>query len=638
MSSRISSGDKCIFPPFSALTRSLKQRAVKVKVNEPTKQSITMEADDSGTADDQLLMLVDDDDDDDDDDGRRSCDDDGSGGDGSKSSVLPTPLYSQNQRVYAKDEATGLLYPAMIRRSMWGPKSESSLPVPSLLEEELTANNDSGEGGDGSSANNDTSCHDQKVEEVVEEEEDDDEDEDAHRTNPKLNCHHYYVHYLGWNVKWDRWVEEVYLYDHSDSTKLLADKIQKEYDKVKPKKKGQKMSVSQVSRWMKKMVGVELEHRRLEREGKLLVEVPGANNNTTDVSSGKDNGVESGGNNDRDGASTRSDETDKQDSGKANVADVEKAEEEEDNKSKEVAKSTIIKEETLQKQAQLRERGLQLKRKRIHADRLHIPFTLKKILVEEWEVISQCGMLYDLPSKVTVRDALNNYLESKLAPMRLKKEMDNSNNTTSTGTSDERKMDDEDGIMQIENESNNDREKEWINMVEGIALLFDQALPIHLLFEEERTQYTSLRRQILAQRRSAASSDQPDVMKDGDANAGANSSDLQTTTGDSGVKNSEATKAHDDMDTNGEATEIKLLPEHMSEMYGCEHLLRLFIRLPAVVAATPSISETDARRIFSKLGDLVRYLQKHQSELFKSSFRKPLQNECRKVKKEKISE
>ena len=68
-------------------------------------------------------------------------------------------------------------------------------------------------------------------------------------------------------------------------------------------------------------------------------------------------------------------------------------------------------------------------------------------------MISQCGMLYDLPSKVTVRDALNNYLESKLAPMRLKKEMDNSNNTTSTGTSDEKK-DDEDDIMQIENESN----------------------------------------------------------------------------------------------------------------------------------------------------------------------------------------
>jgi hypothetical protein len=590
----------------------------------------TMEADDSGTADDdQLLMLVDDDD-----DVRKICDDEGSGGDGSKSSILPTPLYSQNQRVYAKDEATGLLYPAMIRRSMWGPKSESSLPVPALLEGELTANNDSGEGG---SANNDT-CHDQKMEEVVEEEEDDDEDEDAHRTNPKLNCHHYYVHYLGWNVKWDRWVEEVYLYDHSDSTKLLADKIQKEYDKVKPKKKGQKMSVSQVSRWMKKMVGVELEHRRLEREGKLLVEVPGANNNTTDVSSGKDNGVETGDNNDRDGAATRSDETDKQDSGEVNAVDVEKAEEEEDNKSKEVAKSTIIKEETLQKQAQLRERGLQLKRKRIHADRLHIPFTLKKILVEEWEVISQCGMLYDLPSKVTVRDALNNYLESKLAPMRLKKEMDNSNNPTSTGTSDEKKMDDEDGIMQIENESSNDREKEWINMVEGIALLFDQALPIHLLFEEERTQYTSLRRQILAQRRSTASNDQPDVMKDGDANAGANSRDVQNTTGDSGVKNSEATKAHDGMDTNGEAAEIKILPERMSEMYGCEHLLRLFIRLPAVVAATPSISETDARRIFSKLGDLVRYLQKHQSELFKSSFRKPLHNECRKAKKEKISE
>jgi len=46
--------------------------------------------------------------------------------------------------------------------------------------------------------------------------------------------------------------------------------------------------------------------------------------------------------------------------------------------------------------------------------------------------------------------------------------------------------------------------KEWIDMVEGIALFFDQALPVNLLFAQERGQYGSLRRQILAQRRNSA--------------------------------------------------------------------------------------------------------------------------------------
>lgn len=516
---------------------------------------------------------------------------------------LPAPLYTQNQRVYAKDETTGLLYPAMIRKMCWGAKSDSPLPVPALLE--LENNNKSNDAE--STAN----------ENIIEEEEDD-EDEDERRNNPKLNCHHYYVHYLGWNVKWDRWVDECYLYDHSDSTKLLAEKIQKHYDKVKPKKKGQKMSVSQVSRWMKKMVEIELEHMRLERDGNLVL--PGSGDASSDT--GK---VDDAMKTDSDEAAAKSNEINSNDESKP----AESAAANEGEKAKEVTKP-IVKEETLQKQAQLRERGLQLKRKRIHADRLHIPFTLKKILVEEWEVISQCGMLYDLPSKVSVRDVLNKYLESKLIPMREKEEADN-NSASPDGKDEDVKME-VDGENTTQQPSLVDREKEWVNMVEGIALVFDQALPIHLLFEQERAQYGSLRRRILAQRRIAEYNDQLQAMKvdgvnESESNTGTNNEDSQPAT-ESSIDNKSA--------TNTSSEESKPLPDRMSEVYGCEHLLRLFIRLPAVVAATPSISEADSRRIFSKLGDLIRYIQKQQSELFKSTFRKPLQNEVRKVAKEKV--
>ena len=484
---------------------------------------------------------------------------------------LPAPLYTQNQRVYAKDEATGLLYPAMVRKLIWGPKSKSSLPVPALME---------------NADNNDTNKH-ESMEDV------DDEDDDQ-RNNPKLNCHHYYVHYMGWNVKWDRWVEEVYLYESSASTKLLADKIQNEYNKVKPRKKGQKMSVSQVRKWMKKVVELELEFRRLEREGKLV-------------------SVEKADEKDKEDGDEKESTKDGKEKGGSEPAES-KAKDKKA-KPKGTAKP-IIKEEWLQKQAQLRQRGLQLKRKRVHADRLHLPFTIKKILVEEWEVIVQCGMLYDLPSKVSVRDILNSYLESKVAPMREKEGL-KGDKTSSFADKDNDKMEVDNDEQQS---AIDDREKEWRRMIDGIMLLFDQALPVHLLFEQERTQYISLRRQVLAQRRNAANNVQAK-----NTTNGSNENEASAASSDSQVQST----------SSSDVPESKPLPDRMSEIYGCEHLLRLFIRLPAVVAETPSISEPDARRIFSKLGDLVRYIQKHQSELFKSTFRRPLQNEISKVVKEK---
>jgi hypothetical protein len=38
--------------------------------------------------------------------------------------TLPQSIYKISQRVYAKDDSTGLLRPAFIRMVMWGPKSD----------------------------------------------------------------------------------------------------------------------------------------------------------------------------------------------------------------------------------------------------------------------------------------------------------------------------------------------------------------------------------------------------------------------------------------------------------------------------------------------------------------------------------
>ena len=68
----------------------------------------------------------------------------------------------------------------------------------------------------------------------------------------------------------------------------------------------------------------------------------------------------------------------------------------------------------LQKQAQLHESGLRMMHNKNLADMLSLPFDLKQILVEEWEVITQCKMLHNVPCKISVREALRRYLDSKL--------------------------------------------------------------------------------------------------------------------------------------------------------------------------------------------------------------------------------
>eukprot|EP00579_Thalassiosira_antarctica_P030596 CAMPEP_0202032692 /NCGR_PEP_ID=MMETSP0905-20130828/65657_1 /ASSEMBLY_ACC=CAM_ASM_000554 /TAXON_ID=420261 /ORGANISM="Thalassiosira antarctica, Strain CCMP982" /LENGTH=847 /DNA_ID=CAMNT_0048596561 /DNA_START=56 /DNA_END=2600 /DNA_ORIENTATION=- len=538
----------------------------------------------------------------------------------------PPSLYKVFQRVYAKDDATGLLYPAFIRKVIWGPKSNqvnlgfclslvNGKPVGGIVDNEKKGDDD------------------------------DDEDEDARRWDPKRNCYHYYVHYMGWNVKWDRWVEGAFLYEDSTSTDALAKMLTKEYNKVKPKRRGQKMSAAQVGKWMNRMMELEAEHGRLGKEGKLGVqEENGEGDDANDLS--KEADVKMPEEVHAAGMDVESNETMKEHfpNNTNTDATMEEAVEKKSNNRK-VKPIKKLNEDSLQKQAQLCESGLQMKRKRSISDRLTLPFNLKKILVEEWEVITQCDMVHNLPSQVSVREALNRYLENKLAPLREKHEIESSKGGEKAavkGGSDK---------MQIDEASNDNKKakrssvlgKEWIDMVEGVAFFFDQALSVHLLFDDERSQYLSLRRQILAQRRNSAA-----------CAAVSSTDDCLDTVGKKSAKNnvqladssSEQQPCNIQPATTGNTSTItasessvsssnlkspppNLLPERMSEIYGCEHLLRLFVRLPAVVAAAPTVSELESRRIFSKLGDLVRYLQKHQSQLFCSSFRRPLAGESR---------
>jgi mortality factor 4-like protein 1 len=240
------------------------------------------------------------------------------------------------------------------------------------------------------------------------------------------------------------------------------------------------------------------------------------------------------------------------------------------------------------KELELRKEDLQGKRKQSHAEKLVLPFSLKKVLVEEWEVI-QCGMIPSLPVEraITVRQVLDNYLESKIGKFAssddaVEKVEDASKDQETTGVkmeaSETSKSEEEPpvdaGVEKAQSQRKKDPEKdeltkkqdqEWKEMVEGIALLFDQAIDARLLYRQE----LPLREWILQ---------------------------------------------HDDLGK-----------RRYCQVFGCEHLLRLFIRLPALLA--DQLSDAESRPILSKLNDFVRYLQKHQDRIFLQSYQHPPREE-----------
>jgi len=326
---------------------------------------------------------------------------------------------------------------------------------------------------------------------------------------------HYFVHYLGWHVKWDRWVCESSLFEPSEGTKALAMRLQKELSaarlQLKKKGKSQVNGVKLMAELEKRMKQLENERRAEERREELA---------------------------------------------KQGII-MEKHEEEEEEKKqqeKRLAKKKMIWDKaSITREQNLREHDLEGRKTQRHSEKLVIPFTLKKVMVEEWEIISQCKMVPVLPSTVTIREALDKYLASKLEVIAIKPtDEQNSENTTPS---------------KEETEEYKNKELEWKNMCDGIAMFFNQALPFRLLYRQEETQFALIEAD-------------PD---------------------------------------------LSLIPK--SELYGCEHLLRLFVHLPALLAE--NLTDTESRPILSKLGDLIRFLQKHQSTLFTQAYRKPNEDEIR---------
>ena len=395
---------------------------------------------------------------------------------------------------------------------------------------------------------------------------------------------HYFVHYNKWNVNWDRWVPEEDVYEMSPKVKEYAQRLVAAHRdlrtemtrKVKGKKGFQTIDGTQfLQNWRLRMAAIDAE---MEMPGSSTM-ANGSNSGAAEMSTGPS-----------------------------------------------VQKTTVALKPrndswtraAVQQEKKLRSSHLSGKAKSGNT-KIALPFALKKVLVEQWEIITQCQMVPSLPAPVTVRQALDMYLESKGvvqkqeektvetadkagekdnaspaangdklpeenvpgAEMELDREptttvpgskepiseaavtVTSQNDTASMTESKETNGGKEKDKPDKENdpaEEPDAREREWHEMADGIALFFDEALPCRLLYRDELPQLSVL-------------------------------------------------DSH---------PEYSLRP--YSEIFGCEHLLRLFVRLQAMI--DDELSDAESKPIYAKINDFVRFLHKNQGTMLAQTHRR----------------
>ncbi len=315
-----------------------------------------------------------------------------------------TPSYEAKYRVFqkvlAKDNDTPLLYQAVVRKIVWAPKSQKVNL--SLMESS-------------------------------------DDEEEGITEELESFTWHYFVHFVGWKVQWDRWVEEEKLFDDNEDARILAKRL-KEESKVLKKNQSKKKFVEV----MQRIVKLERELREKQARGESIEKVEDEKAATEVVQPTQ---------------KTRQDEREKE--------------------KNEITKAILAREVKLRK-LDLRSRKCSI----------NVPFPLKKILTDDWEVITQCEMLHSMPATVSVKHALDAYLETKLKML--------NGGRTDDDIVEEKKDDGTRNISKISVYCNGqthepivldnhgaDDGQEWRDMVDGIAIFFDQALTKNLLYRHE---------------------------------------------------------------------------------------------------------------------------------------------------------
>eukprot|EP00816_Leptocylindrus_hargravesii_P004967 CAMPEP_0196805612 /NCGR_PEP_ID=MMETSP1362-20130617/5405_1 /TAXON_ID=163516 /ORGANISM="Leptocylindrus danicus, Strain CCMP1856" /LENGTH=396 /DNA_ID=CAMNT_0042178641 /DNA_START=6 /DNA_END=1196 /DNA_ORIENTATION=- len=305
-------------------------------------------------------------------------------------------------------------------------------------------------------------------------------------------CWWYFLHFQGWNTKWDKWVEEDMLVEDSPENRELCKSRMKA---ARSKKKNKKARLDEQVKELK---------QKKEEEKKA-----------------------------------------------AKKAVKEAAEMAAELKRKKKEEAEAASEGAAKHARYLLENDLEDFSARSDVQHVQIPFTLKKVLIDEYERITvetvalngyPQRMVADLPATISIKTVLERYKEVKLGSCK--------------GTYAEASK------------------KGWEVMVNGLLSFFNESLSLFCLYRHEKPQFRSI----------ISMADNSDE---------------------------------------------RFAGKEYCEIYGCEFLLRLIVRLPVLLVdyrASP-LAAKEMKNIVSKLGDLTRYLQKNQNEFFRQPYRIPLETE-----------
>ena len=162
-------------------------------------------------------------------------------------------------------------------------------------------------------------------------------------------------------------------------------------------------------------------------------------------------------------------------------------------------------------------------------------------------------MVAELPAKVTVKEVFNRFIEFK-------------NGQQATGGGDGASSS---NISSSGSGNGDAKGKEWSYLCDSLIVTFETALPVMLLYKEERPQYEN-------------------VVKNNSQSGGEGGSGSGSGSGEGGGTNK----------TIG-----------TSSTYGLPHLLRLFTRLPSLLTTT-SLTAAECKRLSNHLNELLKFVNK----------------------------
>ncbi|CAB9519092.1 Mortality factor 4-like protein [Seminavis robusta] len=584
--------------------------------------------------------------------------------DTAESSSSNGPKFQPKQRVYAKDASCGLWYEAVIRRSLFGIKRDQKVQIGLVSNES-------------------------EIEELLQ------------STDEPI--WHFFVHYNGWNVKWDRWVSEEDVMEDNEESKRIAGRFAREHKELQKTFRGNKKG--KASRSSDGAAFLKAWRERMDQIVEEMQKDKENDNQKPNLKMDQGDGFNSQGKRvvstgmkaakeDATVATSAERKTNETIDKSSKIASVPTS------KSKPKRKSKPAKiawdQAAIDKEFKLRLRGLEGKKCSTDQYKITLPFSLKKVMVEAWEIITQCQMVANVPAKITVRQALDKYLQSKLdlianssprKPSPAKSPLSKQRSTTQTALEELHPVDEE--------ELKRKRSQEWKDMVEGIAMFFDEALSFRLLYSQELAQYKVVESTfevpipdaaVTTPKKSYDNIPKGEMVGKDDAMACASSpaGDTTPTKMSSAVNNMHVTAADSikkeaPVDSNestpsqapasaANSTEKesveqstkstvpsdvgkpvpKTRPMLPSEVYGCEHLLRFFLKVPDVLAEQQSQLQKDDRegsrealdafeketkQVLAKINDLIRFLHKHQATMFADSYRKFNEAELREQQK-----